>query len=125
MVKLNTPGQNDGRVTHWIDGNVVGDFPNLYADCSANSGNIALSRDPGFTHGFLQRHQDRLLFGSDCSCADGHGSGVSQANNPAAARLAGKCVARETLTVLKRSASPDIFRKIVWANAHRLLRIPA
>ena len=37
------------------------------------------------------------MFGSDCSCTDGHGGGVSQANNPAAARLAGKCVARETL----------------------------
>ena len=30
MVKLNTPGQNDGEVKHWIDGNVVGDFPNLF-----------------------------------------------------------------------------------------------
>ena len=38
------------------------------------------------------------MFGSDCSCTDGHGGGVSQANNPAATRLAGKCVARETLT---------------------------
>ena len=65
------------------------------------------------------------MFGSDCSCADGHGGGVSQANNPAAARLAGKCVARETLTVLKASASPAIFQKIVWDNAHHLLRIPA
>jgi predicted TIM-barrel fold metal-dependent hydrolase len=104
---------------------LLGDYPNLYGDCSANSGNNALSRDAAFTADFLQRHQDKLLFGSDCSCADGHGGGVSQANNPAAARLAGKCVARETLTVLKRAVSPEIFRKIVWANAHRLLRIPA
>ena len=29
MVKLNTPGQRDGRVTVWIDGNVIADFPNL------------------------------------------------------------------------------------------------
>jgi hypothetical protein len=29
MVKCNTPGQNDGEVKYWIDGNVVGDFPNL------------------------------------------------------------------------------------------------
>ena len=61
----------------------------------------------GFTRDFLRRHQNKLLFGSDCGCTDGHGGGVSQANNPAAARLAGKCVARETLTVLKRSTSPD------------------
>ena len=65
------------------------------------------------------------MFGSDCSCADGHGAGISQNNNPAAARLAGKCVARETLTVLKRSASMTAFRKITWDNIHRLLRIPA
>ena len=114
------PIPRGGLTDRWL-----GEYPNLYGDCSANSGNNALSRDPAFTAGFLERHQDKLLFGSDCSCADGHGGGVSQANNPAAARLAGKCVARETLTVLKRSTSPAIFRKVVWANAHRLLRIPA
>ena len=72
---------------------------------------------PAFTADFLKRHQDKLLFGSDCSCADGHGGGVSQSNNPAAARMAGKCVARETLGLLKRSTSPDVFQKIVWGNA--------
>jgi predicted TIM-barrel fold metal-dependent hydrolase len=102
---------------------LLADYPNLFGDCSANSGNNALSRDPSFTPDFLQRHQEKLLMGSDCSCTDGHGSGVSQANNPAAARLAGKCVARETLSVLKASASAAIFRKIVWANAHRVLKL--
>jgi predicted TIM-barrel fold metal-dependent hydrolase len=108
-----------------ITDRLLSDYANLYGDCSANSGNNALSRDPSFTPDFLRRHQDQLLMGSDCSCSDGHGAGVSQANNPAAARLAGKCVARETLTVLKAAAPPPIFRKIVWDNAHRLLRIPA
>ncbi len=108
-----------------ITDRLLGDYPNLYGDCSANSGNNALSRDPAFTVDFLTRHQDKLMMGSDCSCADGHGAGVSQANNPAAARLAGTCVARDTLGVLKKSASPEIFRKIVWENAHRLLKIPA
>jgi predicted TIM-barrel fold metal-dependent hydrolase len=107
-----------------ITDRLLGDYPNLFGDCSANSGNNALSRDPAFTVDFLKRHQNKLLFGSDCSCADGHGAGVSQANNPAAARLAGRCVARETLAVLKSSASPEIFRKIVWENARRMLRIP-
>jgi predicted TIM-barrel fold metal-dependent hydrolase len=103
----------------------LGDHANLFGDLSANSGNNALSRDPSFTPDFLKRHQDKLFFGSDCSCTDGHGGGVSQANNPAAARLAGKCVARETLTVLKRSSSDEVFRKIVSGNIHKLLRIPA
>jgi uncharacterized protein len=103
----------------------LGEFPNLFADLSANSGNNALSRDPSFTADFLKRHQDKLLFGSDCGCADGHGAGVSQGNNPAASRLAGKCVARETLTVLKAAASPDVFKKLVWDNAHTLLKVPS
>lgn len=29
MLKANTPGQRDGRVTCWVDGNIVADFPNL------------------------------------------------------------------------------------------------
>jgi predicted TIM-barrel fold metal-dependent hydrolase len=108
-----------------ITDRLLADYANLYGDCSANSGNNALSRDASFTSDFLQRHQDKLLFGSDCSCTDGRGGGVSQTGNPAAARLAGKCVARETLTVLRNAASPAIVRKIVWENAHKLLRIPA
>jgi hypothetical protein len=29
MVRANTPGQNNGEVRYWIDGNLVSDFPNL------------------------------------------------------------------------------------------------
>jgi predicted TIM-barrel fold metal-dependent hydrolase len=106
-----------------ITDRLLAEYPNLYGDLSANSGNNMLARDAGFTRDFLQRHQNKLMFGSDCGCTDGHGAGVSQGNNPAAARLAGKCVARETLTVLKRSTSPEIFRKITWDNVRGLLRI--
>ena len=114
-----------GRIARGgITDKLLGEYSNLFGDCSANSGNNALSRDPSFTPDFLKRHQDKLLMGSDCSCADGHGAGVSQANNPAASRLAGKCVARETLTVLKQHATPEVFHKIVWTNAHKLLTIP-
>ena len=98
----------------------LGDYPNLFADLSANSGNNALSRDPAFTKGFLRRHEDKLIFGSDCACTDGKGGGVSQAGNPAAARLAGKCVARETLTLLRANLTPEAFRKATWENAHRI-----
>ena len=99
----------------------LGDYPNLFGDLSAVSANAALSRDSDFTGDFLKRHQDKLLFGSDCSCRDGHGAGYS---NPAAPHMAGKCVARETLAVLKRSAPPAVFQKIAWANAQKLLHIP-
>ncbi len=104
---------------------LLGDYPNLYGDLSANSGNNALSRDPEFTPGFLERHQDKLIFGSDCACLDGKGGGVSQAKNPPAARMAGKCVARETLSLLKRTASPAVFRKLVWENAHKTYGLQA
>jgi predicted TIM-barrel fold metal-dependent hydrolase len=104
---------------------LLGDYPNLFGDLAANSGNNAMSRDADFTRDFLKRHQDKLFFGSDCSCADGHGGGVSQSNNPAASRMTGKCVARETLTVLKRSTSADVFQKLVWGNIHKLLKIQA
>jgi len=102
---------------------LLADFPNLFGDLSANSGNNAMSRDPEFTAGFLKRHQNKLVFGSDCSCADGKGTGIAQANNPAASSLAGKCVARETLAVLKKSASPELFKKLTWENGHELFRL--
>jgi predicted TIM-barrel fold metal-dependent hydrolase len=101
----------------------LADYPNLFGDLAANSGNNALSRDADFTRDFLARHQDKLIFGSDCSCADGQGGGVSQNNNPAATRMAGKCVARETLALLKKSTTPAVFQKLVWGNAHKLLKI--
>jgi predicted TIM-barrel fold metal-dependent hydrolase len=97
---------------------MLGDYPNLYGDTSANSGRNALARDPEFTAGFLKRHQDKLMFGSDCPCRDGRGTGqVSQ--EPL---IKGKCVARETLAELKQSASPEIFKKITWENGVKLFR---
>jgi uncharacterized protein len=53
----------------------LGDYPNLFGDMSAVSANTAMTRDADFTTDFLTRHQDKLLFGSDCSCRDGHGAG--------------------------------------------------
>ena len=45
----------------------LADYPNMFGDLSAGSGLNALTRDEDFTRGFLERHQDKLLFGSDCS----------------------------------------------------------
>jgi predicted TIM-barrel fold metal-dependent hydrolase len=101
----------------------LGDYPNLFGDLSANSGNNALTRDPSFTADFLKRHRSKLFFGSDCSCSDGHGAGISQQGNPGAARLAGKCVARETLSVLKANTTVELFHTLVWENGHRVYGI--
>ena len=89
----------------------LGDYANLYADMSANSGNNFLTRDPEFAARFLERHQNKLMFGSDCPCPDGRGG------------TSGRCIARATLTTLKKLASGDVFRKIVWENGTRLLKM--
>jgi len=39
--------------------------PNLYADLSGGSGRFALQRDPQHALRFIERYQDRLLFGRD------------------------------------------------------------
>jgi hypothetical protein len=44
---------------------LLADFPTLYADISAGSGHNALTRDPSFTEGFLERHWRKLLLGTD------------------------------------------------------------
>ena len=44
--------------------------------------------------------------------------------HPAVApRMRGKCVARETLTLLTASTTPDVFRKLAWDNGRRLLKL--
>lgn len=100
---------------------MLSDFPNLYGDLSANSGRNAIGRDPEFYAGFASRHQDKLMFGSDCFCRDGRGLG-QRSEQPL---IKGRCVARETLTALKQITSPALFRKIAWENGIRLLKIPA
>jgi hypothetical protein len=72
------------------------EYPNLYGDLST-SGLNALARDPDFSRDFLSRYQDKLLFGSDCNCRDGRGTG-QESRHPLAS---GKCIGRETLTRLK------------------------
>ena len=105
---------------------LLGDYGNLVRGPGGEfGGNNALSRDPEFTKGFLKRHENKLIFGSDCSCADGKGAGISQGGNPGASRLAGKCVARETLTLLKNTVPPAAFKKLTWGNAHKVYRLKA
>ena len=87
----------------------LADYPNMFGDLSAGSGLNALTRDEAFTRGFLARHQDKLLFGSDCN--DGEGTGA-------------KCQGSQTIAAIRR-LSPDaaITRKLLHANAKKLLRL--
>ena len=91
-----------------ITDQVLADYPNIYGDLSANSGRNALARDPDFAAAFLARHQAKLLFGSDCPCPDG---------------ATDKCIARQTLTLLTRMTTPDIFHRIMWQNGTSLLKL--
>ena len=44
---------------------LIGGYPNLCADLSANSGLTAMQRDRQYARQFIIRHADRLLFGRD------------------------------------------------------------
>ena len=84
------------------------DYPNMYGDLSAGSGLNALTRDEGFTREFLARHQDKLVFGSDCSDSEGAGE---------------KCSGAQTIATIRRLASADVQRKLFYANAKKLFRV--
>ena len=92
-----------------ITDRLLSDYPNMYGDMSANSGLNSMLRDEDRAREFLRRHQDKLMFGSDCPDND--------ANGP-------KCLGAKIIAAIRRLA-PDrkIERKILYENASRLLNI--
>jgi len=87
----------------------LSDYPNMYGDLSAGSGLNALTRDEDFTPGFLQRHQDKLIYGSDCN--DWVGVGL-------------ECQGAQTIAALRRLAPNKIIeRKLLYSNAKKVFRI--
>ncbi len=85
------------------------DYPNMYGDLSAGSGLNALTRDEAFMRDFLTRHQDKLLYGSDCN--DHVGSGP-------------QCQGAQTIAAIRRlAASKAIERKLLYENAKRVFRL--
>jgi len=86
-------------------------YPNLYADMSAGSGYGALTRDEKFTAGFLKRHPQQLLFGSDCPCFDGKGGSFN-----------GVCYSTRLQAFLRRMVTdPKKLQDIFYNNAMRAL----
>ncbi|MGH9658481.1 MAG: amidohydrolase family protein, partial [Bryobacteraceae bacterium] len=64
-----------------ITDRLLADYANMFGDLSAGSGLNALLRDEDHAREFLKRHQNKLLYGSDCNDVDGAGkrcSGSSQ-----------------------------------------------
>ncbi len=93
-----------------ITDRLLGDYPNMFGDCSAGSGLNAFTRDEAHMRDFLARHQDKLLFGSDCD--DHAGAGT-------------ECQGAQILAAIRRLApSKAVERKILYGNAKRLLRVP-
>ena len=85
------------------------DYPNMYGDLSAGSGLNALTRDEGFTRDFLARHQNKLVFGSDCNDRDGGGP---------------KCLGAQIIAAITRLApSKAVERKLLYGNAKKLFRL--
>jgi len=85
------------------------DYPNCYADVSAGSGNNAIVRDEEHYRGFLARHADKLVYGSDCSEGTGR---------------APVCFAARTLASIRQLApSKEVERKILYGNARKLLKL--
>src|SRR2546425_8640896 len=57
-----------GKVTPGgITDRLLSDYPNMYGDLSAGSGLNSMLRDEDQAREFLKRHQDKLMFGSDCT----------------------------------------------------------
>ena len=87
----------------------LAEYPNFFGDMSAGSGLNALLRDEEHTRGFLTRHQDKLLFGSDCNDSVGVGE---------------KCTGAGILAAVRRLAeSKSLERTLLYGNAKRLLNL--
>jgi uncharacterized protein len=87
----------------------LSDYPNMFGDLSAGSGLRAVLRDEEHYKGFMLRHQDKLLYGSDCNDTLGRGPSCSGAQMIAAVR--------------RLAPSKAIERKLLFENARRLLKI--
>ena len=87
----------------------LSDYPNMYCDLSAGSGLNALTRDEEHTRAFFKRHQDKLIYGSDCEDLTGD--------------LA-VCQGAKTIAAVRRLApSKKIERKLLCDNARRMFKI--
>lgn len=92
----------------WTD-RYLRDYPNMFADMSAGSGLNALLRDEDHARGFLDRHQDKLLYGSDCNDAEGQGE---------------KCSGSQMLAAIRKLApNKTAERKMLYENSKKLFRI--
>lgn len=87
----------------------LSDYPNMYGDLSAGSGRNSIARDEEQAAEFLVRHQDKLLYGSDCS-------------DPVAGSE--KCIGIPTQNLLRKLVSDRaILKKIFHGNAKKIIAV--
>ncbi len=113
-IDSNYPNPNilypNGKVTPGgLSDKLLTKYPNMYADLSGGSGLRAMTRDEDFMKDFMVRHQDKLLYGSDCDDKVGAGTACTGAQAIAEVR--------------KLAATKEIERKILFYNAKKLLRL--
>ncbi|MBU0713872.1 MAG: amidohydrolase family protein [Verrucomicrobia bacterium] len=86
---------------------LLDDYPNLQCDISAGSGYNALTRDAEFGYRFMEKYQDRLLFGTDiCSPKNDHRHAEFLRNSLKAGKI-----------------RQETFEKIAWKNINRILKL--
>ena len=99
-----------GKVTAggWTD-RYLADYPNMFGDMSAGSGLLAMTRDEDHARSFIERHQDKLMFGSDCPDPAGEGP---------------TCTGASQIAVIRRlSPSKVVERKLLHDNAAKLFKL--
>jgi predicted TIM-barrel fold metal-dependent hydrolase len=88
----------------------LSDYANMYGDLSAGSGLNALTRDEEHAKHFLEKHQDKLIYGSDCEDPSG--------------LVAKGCKGAEDIAELRKlSPSKKVERKFLYENAKKLFRL--
>ncbi|MGN6434952.1 MAG: amidohydrolase family protein [Agriterribacter sp.] len=89
----------------------LSDYANMFGDLSAGSGLNALTRDEAHAKSFLEKHQDKLLYGSDCQDVEG-------------TVASGKCSGVVDIATIRRlAASRNVERKLLYENAKKLFRL--
>ena len=79
---------------------------------ASSRGAQALLRDAEFSRDFIARHQNKLLFGTDCFCRAG-------------TFPTGGCRGEALMLAFSQSiASPAVRKKLLFENAQRIFRFP-
>jgi hypothetical protein len=99
-----------GKVTAGgLTDRLLSDYSNMYGDLSGGSGLSSMTRDEVHAREFIQRHQNKLLYGSDCDDSVGIGA---------------PCQGAGTIAAIKRlSSTKAIERKLLYDTAKMLFRL--